>query len=234
MNEIAFEVQSSGNNVITADAPGYYWIENDAGYQFWGAIGAGGEYRIRDYTNNTYPFRIQSAAPTNAFFIASTGRVGVGTTIPGAPVEINAPSLDGGVLRLTDANASCDLDPDPGTLTITCPSDVRLKTNVRKASTDQILQDLASIDLFEYELISTGETAMGPVAQDLQVQHPERVTESDDGLLMVSLPNPSELLGAIQELNRLVAAQRDALQSQQQEIARLAARLAEVEAANGK
>lgn len=231
-NSLAFEVQRSGNNIITADAPGYYWVETDAGGQFWGTMGGAGEYRVRDLTAGTFPLRIEKTAPTNALFIQGTGRIGLGTTTPATRLEIEDTSTEGAVLRLEDSNAFCDLDPDPGELTVSCVSDIRLKRNVRKAALAKLLQEIVTIELFEYEMLRTDESTVGPVAQHLQATHPQRVTEAEDGTLMVNLPSSSELIGAIQELHRLFSAQEAALQQQEELIAGLQERLAGLGLAN--
>jgi len=51
----------------------------------------GGEshFAILDVTNATRPFNILAGAPTNAFYIASNGNVGIGTASPTTGLEVN-------------------------------------------------------------------------------------------------------------------------------------------------
>ncbi|HZZ91995.1 MAG TPA: hypothetical protein VFE23_05495 [Usitatibacter sp.] len=65
------------NNVWTLTA-------NDA------ASGGANKFSIDDVTNARTPFTVTAGAPTNSFFMASTGKVGFGTNAPGLTVHLEA------------------------------------------------------------------------------------------------------------------------------------------------
>jgi hypothetical protein len=136
----------------------------------------------------------------------SNGSFGVGTVTPSFRLDVQDPAIDGNVLRLLDSDAACTANPETTGVVWSCSSDLLLKGDIRPADTAGILEDLARLDLYQYQVLSTGETKVGPVAQSLELSHPDRVTTTRDGSLMVELPSTSDLLAAIQELHDRVAA----------------------------
>jgi len=134
-----------------------------------------------------------------------SGDVGVGTASPGLRLEVENAATAGAVMRLQGSDATCDLDPQTGDLVWSCSSDLRLKDDVSPADTAALLNELVGLDLYDYRVISTDERRVGFIAQRVQENHPERVTADENGTLMVQQPATTELLGAIQELHKLVA-----------------------------
>ncbi|MBU0492357.1 MAG: hypothetical protein KKA73_29250 [Chloroflexi bacterium] len=57
--------------------------------QTWDLAGNESNFFIRDVTNGSkLPFRIQPSAPSNSIFIKGDGNIGMGTSAPGYPLEI--------------------------------------------------------------------------------------------------------------------------------------------------
>ncbi len=68
----------------------YGWTE-----QKWDISGNESNFFIRDATNGSkLPFRIQPAAPTNSIYIKSDGKIGMGTSSPAYPLEIDTTGAD--------------------------------------------------------------------------------------------------------------------------------------------
>jgi hypothetical protein len=139
---------------------------------------------------------------------SANGDLGIGTAAPSRRLSIADTATAGSVLRIANSVGQCDFTPvasgEPG---MSCSSDARLKANVRPLSTREALEDLARVPLFEYELLASPETTVrGPVAQELAKTRPELVSEAEDGMLMAQLPSRTELIGAIQELQKVVVA----------------------------
>lgn len=132
------------------------------------------------------------------------GDVGVGTTAPARRLEVEDGSTTGSILRLQNADGTCDLDPNTGGLTWSCSSDLRLKADVQPADTVSVLNNLLQMGLYDYEVTASGERRLGFIAQRLQETHPDRVSSSEDGTLMVRQPETAELLGAVQALYGMV------------------------------
>jgi hypothetical protein len=128
------------------------------------------------------------------------GRFGLGTAAPATRFHVSDTSADGAIIRVQDLDGTCDLNPEVGSLSVSCPSDERLKTNVRDLEPLAVLEDLAKIRLFEYDVISNGEHRTGPVANSLLETNPDRVVRREDDILMAVSPDPFELLAAIQAL----------------------------------
>ena len=70
------------------------WVNDDAEFGL-------DRFTIRDRTGDTMPFTVQGGAPDNALWIADTGFVGLGTSMPGTDLHI----VDGG-------NATIRLETD--------------------------------------------------------------------------------------------------------------------------
>jgi hypothetical protein len=70
--------------------------------QTWDVAGNETSFFVRDATNgSTLPFRIQPGTASNTLFLASDEQVGVGTTAPEAPLEVQNPAT--GLTLLLDA-----------------------------------------------------------------------------------------------------------------------------------
>ncbi|OQX00625.1 hypothetical protein BWK69_01080 [Candidatus Parcubacteria bacterium A4] len=125
------------------------------------------------------------------------GNVGIGTTAPGTKLHINS-SLDENILRLQDSDGTCNADPESGSVTWSCSSDIRLKTDI--TDTIPALSNLMKLKIRDYTIISSGDKSTGVIAQEVQEVMPELVKIGEDGYLMVSEINSWKLIKAIQEL----------------------------------
>ena len=85
--------------------------DGSAGFtsQVWDLAGNEANFFIRDVTSGSrLPFRIRPGAPTSSIDIAGTGRVGIGTASPAAPVDVQATasSIGAGNAAVKMANAA--------------------------------------------------------------------------------------------------------------------------------
>jgi len=129
--------------------------------------------------------------------IDSTGNVNIGKSVPGGKLKIEDTSIDGVLLTLQDKDGTCTFNPGVGA-TFLCPSDARLKTNIRDAK--PVLDELMTLRVRDYTVIASGDEKTGIVAQELLEVMPDIVSEGEDGYLMVSQINHWKLVKAIQEL----------------------------------
>jgi hypothetical protein len=75
------ETVTSGNNAsYSMKGPSQEWRFEKIGTSFW---------QVKDVTADTGPFRIYTGAPWGSITIASSGKVGIGTTNPGATLEVH-------------------------------------------------------------------------------------------------------------------------------------------------
>ena len=61
--------------------------------------GAGDAFYLQDVTSDTIPVYVEGGAPNNALFVASSGRIGLGTSMPTANLQIEGGN--GGSLSIT-------------------------------------------------------------------------------------------------------------------------------------
>ena len=127
------------------------------------------------------------------------GNVGIGHTAPGVRLIVQD-TIDGNIFRLIDSDGNCAHNPESGSVTVSCSSDESLKTNIVDINASSTIADLMKYRIREYDVIASGDTLIGVVAQELQEDLPDRVSENEDGLLMVEMPNMWEILVAVQEV----------------------------------
>jgi hypothetical protein len=159
----------------------------------------------------------------NGYF---AGNVGIGTTSPAVKLHVYS-SADENILRLQDSDGTCDANPESTSVTWTCSSDIRLKTNITDAQ--PILQKLTQLKIREYNVISTGERKTGVIGQEIKEIMPELVKEDENGYLMVSEPNTWQLIKAIQELDSLRKEQQKQIEELKAENEYLKTRLNTIE-----
>ena len=104
----------------------------------------------------------------------STGNVGIGTTTPNYKLAVQSTS-DGNMFQLYDTDGNCLQNPESGGITTTCTSDLKYKENVRDSGS--MLDYFTDFVIREYEVKATGDTRIGPVAQELEITHPELVRD---------------------------------------------------------
>lgn len=80
----------------TTDSPAIRLEQNNTGgftAQTWDIAGNEANFFVRDVTGGSrLPFRIRPGAPTSSIDIAASGRVGLGTASPSAPLHLNTPA----------------------------------------------------------------------------------------------------------------------------------------------
>lgn len=127
----------------------------------------------------------------------AAGNVGIGTNAPEVNLHVNS-TADGTVLRLQDADGTCDHDPEAGLEIVSCSSDERLKKDITDAK--DILPDLLKLRIRDYTVISSGNKITGVIAQEVKEVFPSMVHEGANGFYTVEQPSPWLLLKGIQEL----------------------------------
>ncbi len=150
----------------------------------------------------------------------STGNVGIGNSSPSSKLHVTGNNDD--VLLLSDG-ADCEAQPDTGSLSWSCSSDVRLKTNIRPAS--ELLDYLMRFELKEFTFNPTRKESFGVIAQEVQNIDPKLVTKGEDGYLRVSELNQWQLVKALQELQTIQDQQKNKLKSHTEKISQLLAKI---------
>lgn len=83
------------------------------------------------------------------------------------------------MFQLYDTDGNCRQDPDAASITTTCSSDIRLKTDITEAA--PVLDYLMGISIRDFTVIASGDRRTGAVAQELLEKYPELVALGDDG-----------------------------------------------------
>ncbi len=133
------------------------------------------------------------------FSITNTGNVSVGTGVADYLLDVDKTNVDTNIFALHDSDGECLHNPESGSETVTCSSDERLKTNITDANT--MLPYFKDLRIRQYDVIAGGDHLTGVIAQEVQVFHPELVTEGPNGYLSVAAPNTWQLIKALQELD---------------------------------
>ena len=213
-------------HLINSSASANVWIEGaSSGAMEFVDGDAPADEGIAQFLSSNGQFRIRGLSDALVQTVPGivldlgTGEVGVGTTGPALQLEVEDTSTTGPVLRLQNADGTCDLDPNTGGLTWSCTSDLRLKADVKAADTAGVLAKLLQMHLFDYRVVASGERRIGFIAQDLRRNDPERVTASDDGTLMAQQPDTTELLAAVQALHQMVSSLQERVTELESELA---------------
>jgi len=208
-------------------------LEQDGSWGFspqtWDVGGYEVKFFIRDETNDSLPFQVVPGAPTNSIFVASSGRVGLGTELPVATLHVNGDAAKPGGGSWTDS------------------SDARLKENIHAIDGREALDLLGQLQgvTFEWanpEQHSAG-TRAGLLAQDLEKVFPDWVDEyevqgSDAELIPagemakgIHFPHDfnAYLIEALKALDAENQALSDVVEEQDAAIADLEARVKELE-----
>jgi hypothetical protein len=161
-----------------------------------------------------------STAPSNGAIIQ--GSVGIGTSNPLQLLHVGSASASGVVAEFQNSSGFCTLQPGSGSMTTTCSSDVRLKTDI--ADTDEALPWIGAMRIRDFTVRASGDRMTGVIAQELLTTRPEMVHMTSNGFYGVDAPNPWKLVKAVQEL-------KTANDNQAAEIRELRERLDTLEAA---
>jgi len=154
--------------------------------------------------NKARVFQITTSNADAAIMVTADGYVGLGTTSPTTPFTVNVPSLFVPQANFTSnvyfgANTDTFGNAYVHGNTVT-DSDRRLKTNLKVI--DNALERVCALSGYTYNLVETGEEALGLVAQEVQEQFPELV-KNHNGILGVSYGNMvAVLVEAIKTLHK--------------------------------
>jgi len=168
-----------------SSAPNSYGIGIES---FYMGFNSGGGYKFYQ-GGNTNPFMVIGGQ--------SSTNVGIGTAAPAEPLEIYS-SGSGVLLQLAGSSGTCNHTPGSSSETVSCSSDMRLKSGV--VDTPSALPWLSSIRVRDFTWRSTGQKRTGVIAQELQRTHPEMVTyDKARDQWTVEQPNPWMLVKLLQE-----------------------------------
>ena len=131
--------------------------------------------------------------------IDATGVVGIGDVSPDYLLDVANTSTDGNIFSITDSDGECLYNPESGSVTVTCSSDERLKTNIVDAQS--ALDYFRPFKVREYNVIASGDKMVGVIAQEVLLTNPELVTTGSSGMYSVQLPSQWQLVKAVQELD---------------------------------
>lgn len=132
-------------------------------------------------------------------YVRDDGNVGIGTTSPAYLLHVGSASASGIVAEFQNSSAACTYQPGASSMTESCSSDVRLKTDIEDSG--DALAMLAGMRVREFTVKSTGERRTGVIAQEMLLTHPEMVHLGSDGFYKVEEPNLWMLVKAVQQLN---------------------------------
>jgi hypothetical protein len=152
-----------------------------------------------------------NVANTPRLVVEQGGDVGVGLLNPAIKFHIYE-NIDGDVFRIQDIDGACSANPESGSVTWTCSSDLDLKENVRNSPS--LIDKFMSFSVKQYEVKSSGNTRIGVITDELKLTNPEmvhnisssyfdfRLNESIETLHEgAELPSLWEMVKVIQELN---------------------------------
>jgi hypothetical protein len=133
-------------------------------------------------TSNAGASGVTLQSLTTKMTILASGFVGISNTAPGVALHVGSASTTDGttLLRLEDANSTCNFTADAGAPT--CGSDRRLKTDIQDLDTNDILEKLTSLDTVSYRWKTESEDAplqYGFIAQNVQDYFPNLVKEGE-------------------------------------------------------
>ncbi|MBF0568369.1 MAG: tail fiber domain-containing protein [Nitrospirae bacterium] len=185
----------------TAGAYGYYMntggrllygVDNSAGtaigivtLPYNAFVGQGQNYPLVLFANSSY------------MAMLPTGYTGFQNSAPGYMLTLGNGS-SGALLSLNGTSGVCNHTPGASSETVSCTSDISLKDNITDAPSQ--LSILNNMRVRQYNIKSTGEQAIGLVAQEIQQTEPQLVHVMDDNkTLSVDAPSPWMIIKAMQE-----------------------------------
>ncbi len=159
------------------------------------------------YADDIYNSDTPSSTPV------STGQVGIGNNAPAVLLHVGSSSVTDAstLIRTEDANSTCNFTADNGGPT--CGSDRTLKKDIESLDTVDLLSRVVQLNPVSYRWKTEDDTAdlqFGFIAQEVEAQFPNLVTESDwiDGTTRKFL-NMGGLMpyaiGAIKEIDLRIA-----------------------------
>jgi Chaperone of endosialidase len=139
-----------------------------------------------------------NSSGTSLLYVRDDGNVGIGTTAPAYLLHVGSPSASGVVAEFQNSSGACTLTPSSSSMTTTCSSDMRLKTDIHDAG--DALAWLDDMRIRDFTIRATGEHATGVIAQEMLRTHPAMVVLGPGGYYAVKEPGVWKLVKAIQEL----------------------------------
>jgi len=153
--------------------------------------------------------------------LSSDGDLTVGANAGGVRLMAYE-NTDGTILRVQDSDGLCNHNPESGSETVSCSSDESLKENIANLDKEALWNKYNGLIVREYNVISSGDKAIGVIAQEVLQTNPELVTSErvpiyeevysedygsvvlektgENEILLVEQPNPWELVGLIKDL----------------------------------
>jgi hypothetical protein len=165
---------------------------------------------------NTYGIYQADNGSTNYF----AGNVGIANTSPSHLLHVGSSSASGIVMELQNSSGACTYNPGASSVTVSCSSDMRLKTDIQDSK--GALAWVDDMRVRDFTVRATGERKRGVVAQEVMLKHPEMVHENTEGTYLVDEPNPWNLVKAIQEQQVRIDNQDAEIDRLNRAIARLA------------
>lgn len=220
-------------HVLDGDTPTVRF-DQDGSYgwapQKWDIGANESNFFVRDATSaSKLPFRIFPGASTDSLAIASSGRVGVGTSSPLAKLHVKTTGSSSDPIFLVERGLSSGTQAtylqvkDSGDVeifkTLGESSDRNRKKNIQPADTTTVLRKLSALPLATWSYKTDDETIrhMGPMAQDFKATFG---LGSDDKHIS-ALDSSGVALAAIQELYKRVSDQEKIIQKQSEIIRKL-------------
>ena len=146
------------------------------------------------------PFGLYQAGASDKNYFA--GNVGIGTTSPGAPLEVKGSVTHATIAKFTDASDTTSCTFSSGGL-IACSSDARLKKNVEDMNYGlSTVMSLRPV-LYNWNYETDGSVKnLGFIAQEVEALVPKLVSTDEEGMKSLnSIGMVPSAIKAIQELN---------------------------------
>jgi hypothetical protein len=158
-----------------------------------------------------------AASPyTQYFSVAQNGNVGIANTSPSHLLHVGTSSASGIVMELQNSSGACTYNPGASSVTVSCSSDIRLKTDIQDSK--DALAWIDALRIRDFTVKATGERKTGVVAQEVLLTYPDMVHKDEHDTYLVDEPNPWKLARTIQELHTLALTQQEQINRQKNEI----------------
>jgi Chaperone of endosialidase/Domain of unknown function (DUF5011) len=146
---------------------------------------AGWQMNFRKADNNDLEWFYQTS-PSNqnaaSLALATNGNVGIGTTSPDALLTVGSATPSGNVAHFENSTGSCYINPT--TTSLSCSSDVRLKTNINSLTASSGIAALLQLNpvTYNWKTEATGSPPhTGFIAQQVLPIFPDLVSQGPDG-----------------------------------------------------
>ncbi len=168
------------NNTSTTPNVPMLAITDPTNNRYAAGIGFNNATRMSFYSGETAGNGTPLGSTHERMVIETDGNVGVGNTDPGVKLHVGSSSVTDAtnLLRLEDANSSCNFTADSGSPS--CGSDETLKKDVSSLDTRTLLSRIAGLRPVSYHWKTDGTSdpvQFGFIAQEVEQQFPELVKE---------------------------------------------------------